>query len=67
MKTKMTFKLLRFIAILGNFLFILWITYNGIDEGFRGTPLQVVSYISLVALLLLNIILLFLFRPRQER
>ena len=27
----------KYLAIAGNVLFILWVTYNGIDEGFQGT------------------------------
>lgn len=50
--------LLRIIAIAGNVVFILWITYNGIDEGFKGTLPQIASYIGLTALLILNIVLL---------
>jgi hypothetical protein len=53
------YKLLRYAAILGNILFILWITFNGIDEGFRGTIYQKLSYIGLVSLLILNIGLLY--------
>ncbi len=45
---------LKLLAILGNILFILWMTYNGIDEGFRGTIYQVMSYIGLTVLLILN-------------
>ena len=52
-------KLLRYIAIFGNIMFILWITYNGIDEGFKGTVYQKLSYIGLVSLLILNIGLLY--------
>jgi hypothetical protein len=51
--------LLRYVAILGNIMFILWITYNGIDEGFKGTVYQKLSYIGLVSLLILNIGLLY--------
>jgi hypothetical protein len=65
MDKKMIFNLLRFAAIFGNVLFILWITYNGIDEGFKGTPMQVVSYIGLVSLLSLNIVLLALHKDRS--
>jgi len=57
-KINFVLKNFRLIAIVGNILFILWISYNGIDEGFRGTPLQIVSYISLLVLLMLNITLL---------
>jgi hypothetical protein len=52
------FNLFRAAAIFGNVLFILWLTYNGIDEGFRATPYQLVSYIGLFLLLSLNIVLL---------
>ena len=50
---------LSFIAITGNILFVLWILRNGINEGFRETPLEVVSYISLMILLLLNAFLFY--------
>jgi len=53
------YKLFRYLAIFGNFMFILWITYNGINEGFSGTIIQKVSYISLLSLLILNIFLLY--------
>jgi hypothetical protein len=53
------YKLFRYLAIFGNLIFILWITYNGIDEGFKGTIYQKISYISLTTLLILNIILLY--------
>lgn len=53
------YKFLRYTAILGDILFILWITRNGIDEGFKGTIYQKFSYISLVFLLILNIGLLY--------
>jgi len=52
------YKLLCYAAILGNILFILWITFNGIDEGFKGTVYQKVSFVGLVSLLALNIGLL---------
>jgi hypothetical protein len=42
----------------GNMLFILWVTYNGIDEGFRGTIFQILLYIGLVGLLVLNTVLI---------
>jgi hypothetical protein len=45
-------------AIMGNGLFILWITYNGINEGFAGTLPEKVSYICLLVLLGLNTVLL---------
>ncbi len=51
--------LLRYGAIGGNALFFLWILYNGINQGFQGTRIEVISYIGLMALLLLNAFLLF--------
>ncbi len=54
------FKLLSYAAILGNVLYILWITYNGMDEGFSGTMVQKVSYVGIISLLTLNAVLLYL-------
>ena len=48
----------KYLAVAGNVLFILWITYNGIDEGFRGTVYEILSYIGLVVLLVLNTVLI---------
>lgn len=48
------------IAVIGNIFFILWILYNGINEGFEGTLPEKISYITLMGLLALNSILLFL-------
>jgi hypothetical protein len=53
------YKFLRDIAVAGNIIFVLWILYNGINEGFQGTPLEVVSYIGLMILLLLNAFLIY--------
>jgi hypothetical protein len=47
-----------YVAIIGNIVFALWILYNGVDEGFKGTRLEVLSYVALLALLLLNSVLL---------
>jgi hypothetical protein len=47
-------KLLYWLAVAGNFIFILWILYNGIDENFQGTIPEKVSYISLISLLGIN-------------
>ena len=58
------YDVLRYVAIAGNMLFVLWILYNGIGEGFRGTRLEVASYIGLVVLLVLNALLLI---GRQRR
>ena len=59
MKNPIINKLFRYAVICGNAVYILWITYNGIDEGFSGTMVQKVSYIGLLILLILNIILVY--------
>lgn len=53
-------KWMRFAALAGNTLFILWIIYNGIDEGWKGVRLiEAMSLIGLVILLALNSVLLW--------
>ena len=49
---------LRYAAIAGDVVFVLWIVRNGIDEGFSATPVQAVSYVGLIVLLALNAVLL---------
>ena len=51
-------RILKYCAVAGNVLFILWMLYNGMDEGFRATPYQLASYLGLTLLLLLNSVLL---------
>ena len=51
-------KLITLIAIAGNGIYVLWILVNGIDEGFKGTMVQMASFIGLLLLLTLNTILL---------
>jgi hypothetical protein len=50
---------LRIVAVFGNLLFVFWILVNGINEGFDGTRVEVVSYLTLLVLLLLNAYLLY--------
>jgi hypothetical protein len=52
-------KLLTWAVLAGNILFILWISYNGIHEHFRGTVFEKLSYIGLMGLLVINSILVF--------
>lgn len=53
-------KLLRYIALTGNVVYILWIVRNGINEGFRDiASVQAVVLIGLLFLLSLNILLLW--------
>lgn len=54
MLNKQFIALLRFAAISGNILFVLWVTFNGLKEGFSGTIYQKLSYIGLVGLLSIN-------------
>jgi hypothetical protein len=50
--------IMRWAAIGGSGLFILWIVYNGIDSGFQGRPVQIAAYLGLLSVLTLNIIVL---------
>ena len=50
--------LLRYAALAGNILFVLWIAFNAMDEGFKGTLIQKLSGLGLICLLILNCILL---------
>jgi hypothetical protein len=56
---------LRYVAISGNVVFILWVVRNGLESGFRGTPAEVASFVGLVALLTLNTGLLLARRSRN--
>jgi hypothetical protein len=49
---------LRYGAIVGDVVFVLWIVRNGINEGFSAPPVQMASYFGLVVLLALNAALL---------
>ena len=52
-------KPLKYLALVGDMIYILWILYNGIDEGFRNIlNIQAIAPIGLVILLALNIFLL---------
>ena len=53
-------KPLRYIALIGNVIYVLWIVYNGIDDGFRDIgSVQTVSLLGLLFLLVLNFTLLW--------
>jgi hypothetical protein len=56
-ETPILIKLLTWAALAGNILFMLWISYNGIHEHFRGTVYEKLSYIGLMGLLAINSIL----------
>lgn len=53
-----SYKYFRIIALAGNVLYILWMFYNGIDEGFKAKPIEALSLIGLMLLLGLNFVLL---------
>lgn len=59
--------ILSLAAIVGNILFVLWILYNGINEGFQGTTIEKVSYISLMGLMAVNAFLLIRNRRQQSK
>jgi hypothetical protein len=58
MKKDVLISILTMLAVTGNGVFIVWVTYNAIDEGFNAATVQYVSYIGLMALLVINIVLL---------
>lgn len=46
--------LFTYTAVTGNIVFILWIMFNAMDEGFKGTLPEKASMIGLIGLLALN-------------
>jgi hypothetical protein len=48
------YTLLTYLAVAGNILFVLWLLFNGMDEGWKATPYQIMSYLGLTFLLALN-------------
>jgi len=63
MNNSVIYSLFRFVAVAGNIIIVLWMLYNGMNEGFQGTPLEIASYIAMTGLLFLNTVLL-LIRPK---
>ena len=58
MKNNDLIDLLKYAAMAGNVLYVLWILYNGIDEGFSAPLVQKVAYLGMIVLLILNTVLL---------
>jgi hypothetical protein len=56
---KNLYKTFRYAALIGNAVFFLWIIINGIDEGFKGTLVEICSYVVLLALLAVNFVLIY--------
>jgi hypothetical protein len=59
MNKDISYNTLRYVATIGNVLLILWMLYNGMDEGWSATPVQITVYIFLFLLLGLNSALLW--------
>ncbi len=54
-----TIKLIKYFAIIGDVAYILFLLYNGIDEGFKDIgSIQSVASIGMIFLFILNIFLL---------
>ena len=66
METKPIITLIKYAAIAGNVLFVLWILFNAMDEGFQGTLPEKLSAIGLIGLLSVNCILL-LMKPSKKQ
>ena len=58
MRNKQSIFFLRYAAMVGNALFILWILFNGIKEGFKAPLTENFHYIAVMELLAINIFLL---------
>lgn len=56
---------LKYAAITGNFLFILWVSFNAAKEGFQGTIYQKISGAGLIGLLIINCFLLNNYKPQK--
>ena len=67
MKNKQIVSWLSYAALIGNIIFALWITYNGLKEGFSGTLYEKLSYVGLMLLLALNSFLLFRLMKYDEQ
>ena len=49
----------KYLAIVGNLVYVLWILYNGVDEFKLGaTTVHVAAYIGIILLLIFNALLL---------
>lgn len=52
------YKVIKYLALVGNVLYILWILYNAVDSGFQERPVQAIALTGLIALLILNILII---------
>ena len=65
MPNKQLISFLRYIAGVGNALFLLWILFNGIMAGFKAPLSEKISYIAVMALLAINSIILLNNRAQE--
>ena len=64
-KTKLQ-DFIRKIVIIANLVFVLWILYNGINEGFKASLVEKFSYLALILLLVMNTFLLLRSKKNNE-
>lgn len=57
MNKQIIIQIFKFGAVCGNILFILWVSFNAMDEGFSGTLPEKLSAIFLIGLLITNTVL----------
>lgn len=46
--------IIRYATISGNILIILWVLFNAMDEGFKGTLPEKISFVVVISLLAAN-------------
>ena len=54
MSKQLLLNVLRKAALAGDMLFVLWILFNAMDSGFKGTRIEILASIILIFLLILN-------------
>ena len=62
---KQLLSFLRYVAGVGNALFLLWILFNGIMAGFKAPLTEIFYYVRVMALLAINSILLLSSKTQQ--
>jgi len=51
-------RLFKYFVLAGNLVYFLWILDNGVDDGFKGGLVMLVSSVGLLILLILNIFII---------
>ncbi len=54
MRNNLLISFLRYAAIVGNVVFLLWILFNGINEGFKAPLAEKFYYVGVMGLLAIN-------------